>query len=344
MARITIKDVAKSCGVSVSTVSRAINDHDEISVETRERILKVIDEMGYVPNSNARNLKIVTSNVVAVVIKGIGNPFFQPMIEFFEQEINKNGYSFLLYKVEEQEDEIDIALKLVNDNKLKAIIFLGAFLFHDKSRLAKIGIPFVITTIVNKEVIAKDSAYVGINDVEESKKIVEYLISLGHTKIGVIGPRKNDKSIGMLRIKGYKKALKENGIKIDEDLIITTSENENPYTYQYGYEKVEKLIKEGDKCTAIFCLSDAIAIGAIKKMTQLGLKVPEDYSVVGFDGIEINSYLPKTITTIRQPVEDIAKGTCKQLFKIMDGKKFSKISTFDGELWVGETTRKIKNT
>ncbi len=340
MPRITIKDVAKKCGVSVSTVSRAINDHNEINKETREYILKVINEMGYIPNSNARNLKKITSDVIAVIIKGIGNPFFQPMIKVFEQEINKKGHSFLLYKVEEEDDEIDVALKLVNDNKLKGIIFLGAFLSHDEDKLRQIKVPFIMTTILNRETNIHNSAYVGIDDVEESKKLVNYLIGLGHKKIAVLGARKDDRSIGMLRVLGYKQALEENGLDFDESLVFTASKNENPYTFDFAYKKADEIVS-GTEFTAIFCLSDTMAIAAIKKLDDLGYNVPEDYSVVGFDGIEINDYLINPVTTIKQPVKEMALKACKELFNMIDVKDFTVLNKFQGDLFIGNTTREI---
>lgn len=344
MSKITIRDVAKKCKVSVSTVSRAINNHPEINLETQKFILNTIESMGYIPNSNARNLKRLESNTIAVLIKGIENLFFQPMFKIIEQEITKKGYSFLLYKVEEQGNEIDVALKLVNDEKPKGIIFLGGQFMDDDNtdlHLNDIGIPFVVTSILNRNMKAKQSACIGVDDFYESKKIVEYLISLGHKKIAIIGPRQDDKSIGMLRINGYKQALKDNDISLKEDMIIMTKTKEDPYTFEYGYKMADILFDKNIEFSAIYCISDAIAIGVLKKMNERGLKSPDNYSVVGFDGLKINEYLSPTITTIKQPVEEMALRACTELFNMVDGKAYQSIITFDGSLWIGQTTSNI---
>lgn len=343
MYKITIRDVAKKCKVSISTVSRAINNHPEINPTTQKFVLETIKSMGYTPNSNARNLKRLETNTIAVLIKGIDNLFFQPMFKILEQEIAKNGYSFLLYKVEEQDNEVAVALKLVQEEKPKGIIFLGGCFMDENTgkQLDKIGIPFVVTAIINRNVKTKQSAYIGVDDFIESKKIVNYLISLGHRKIAVIGSRKDDVSIGMLRINGYKEALRQNNISLDENMIITTNKVEDPYTFEYGYKMADKLFKQNLGFSAIYCVSDAIAIGALKKMNERGLESPRDYSIVGFDGLKINEYLRQSITTIKQPVEEMAQRACTELFNIIDNKPYEKIITFDGMLWVGQTTSNI---
>lgn len=343
-SKITIKDIAKICKVSVSTVSRAINNKGDINEDTKKMIIDTIEKLGYKPNSNARKLKIKQSETIAVLIKGISNPFFLPMFSIIEREINQKGYKFFLHKVEENDDEVEVALKLIEEEKPKGIIFLGGFYVQDKSRLQKVKVPFVITTIINEDILLDNSAYVGIDDYLESKKITNYLISLGHRKIAFIGARKDDNSIGMLRLQGYEAAHRENNIHIDYDIVITVKGSVNPYNSKYGYEMASRLIYSKSEFSAIYCVSDTIAIGAIKKLIEKGYKIPQDISVSGFDGLEINRYLNPTITTIKQPVKEIALCACYELFSIIKNeKKISKgkIIKFKGELWSGETTKKI---
>ena len=129
MEQITIKEVAKLCGVGVSTVSRAINNHPDINEETKQKVLETIQKYNYVPNNSARNLKRSDSNTIAVLIKGISNPFFSEIIQVFEREITKQKYSFVLQHVEEFEDEVDIAIQLEKEKRLKGIVFLGGLSF-----------------------------------------------------------------------------------------------------------------------------------------------------------------------------------------------------------------------
>ena len=337
---ITIKDVAKKCNVSVSTVSRAINNHPEISPKTKIKILEEIKKIGYIPNSNARNLKISTNNTIAVIIKGISNPFFTPMIKRLESEIGKRGYTFLLHKSEDDENELDVALKLVNDEKLKGIIFLGGVIVHDEKDLEKLGVPFVMTTIVNKKIYIKNAVYIGVDDLRESEKITNYLLSLGHKNILILGARSDDVSISMLRIQGYRNALEKKGLK-ENELVITTDKYDDPYTYKYGYDMAGRILEQNLKFTAVYCISDTMAIGFMKKMYENNLVAPRDYSIVGFDGLELNEYITPSITTIKQPVDDISKRACDELFNMIDLKKYEKVITFEGQLKIGQTTRNI---
>ncbi len=341
MKRVTIKDIASMCGVSVSTVSRAINNGGEISDATKQKILKTIDDLGYVPNQNARNLKITKTKTIAVLIKGITNPFFTPMLKVLEEQITKAGYTFALQKVEEHLSEIDIAYKVVKNLKPEGIIFLGGYFVEDRKKLNSLGIPFTMTTIINKDLKIKKSACLGVDDFVQSKKIVNYLISIGHKKIAFIAPRIEDQSIGKLRLMGYQKALEENEIEFDEKLIFYPKKGTNPYSMEHGYEVGKKIVKKNIPCTAIFAISDVVAMGAIKAIDDFGKKVPRDYSVAGFDGLEINKYLLKPITTIIQPASEIAYESVKDLFKIIKKKPYEKIMEFDAELFVGKTTAPI---
>ena len=341
MKRVTIKEIASLCGVSVSTVSRAINNGGEISEKTRKKIIKTINEVGYVPNQNARNLKISKTKTIAVLIKGITNPFFTPMLKVLEEEITKNGYAFALQKVEENSSELDLAEKIVKTLKPVGIIFLGGYFVNDKKRLKALSVPFTMTTIINKDLKIPKSTCLGIDDFLQSKKMVDYLISLGHKKIALIGARNDDESIGKLRLLGYKKALEENNIKFDEKLVFSPQKGMNPYSLEHGYEIGKKIVKEKMPCTAIFAISDTIAMGAIKSIDDFGKKVPEDYSVAGFDGVEINKYLLKPLTTIVQPASEIAYKSVKDLFKIINKKEYEKITKFDAKLYIGKTTKEI---
>lgn len=342
MSNPTIKDIASLCEVSVSTVSRAINDAEGISPKTRARILKTIEEIGYEPDSNARNLKIAKNNTIAVLIKGITNPFFTPMIKIMEEEISNTGYSFALTKVEEHASELDVAEKIAKSLKPKGIIFLGGYSVNDKEKLSNLGVPYSLTTIINKDTIDEKSICVGVDDFKESKKMVDYLISLGHRKIAFVAARPDDKSIGDLRLEGYKKSLSDHGIEFEPKLVLYPPKGLDPYTLYHGYEAGNKIVKESIDCTAIFAISDAVAMGLIKALSDLGKSVPEDYSVAGFDGLEINEFLLKPITTIIQPTDMIAHTSVKELFNIINKRKYDQVTTYAGDLFIGQTTGKLK--
>lgn len=343
METITIKDIARLSGVGVSTVSRAINNHPDINEETKAKIMEIIQEYNYVPNNSARNLKRSQSKTIAVLIKGISNPFFSKMLTVFEEEIQKKKYSFILQQVKEQEDEIDVAIELIKEKRLKGIVFLGGFFTHSKEKLKQLNIPFVLSTIGRPEVF-QDAGYstVAVDDVKESYKMVDYLCSIGHQKIAIIAASEDDESIGKLRLEGYEKALKGHHIQLDSELICRMKPDIGSYSMENGYAVTKELLESGKVFTALYAISDSVAIGACKAIFDAGRRVPEDYCVAGFDGLDIAYYYQPSITTIRQPVEEMARESIHILFDIIRKKAPERNIIFPAELVVRQSTRNLK--
>ena len=308
MADITIKDIAKRCGVSVSTVSRALNNNAEINADTKAKIMQVVEETGFVPNNSARNLKRTDTNNIAVLVKGITNPFFSSMIKVMEEEIYKRKFSFVLHRVDEYEDEVDVALELTKEKRLKGIVFLGGHFFHSEEKFEQISVPFVFSTVGAKPEEMDKAIYsnIAVDDRVASKKMVSYLLDLGHRDIAVITP--------------------------EMDL----------YSMENGFVTTKKLIDSGTKFTAIFFIFDSLAIGACRALTDAGYKIPEDVSVAGYDGIEWGDYYVPRITTLKQPVDEMAIQTVQLLFNIISGKSKHMHIDFEGEIQVKESTAKHK--
>ena len=342
MKAITIKDIAQKCGVGVSTVSRAINNHPDISEETKSKIMKVVKENNFVPNKSARNLKILDSKTIAVLIKGIDNPFFQKMIKVFEEEIQNRKYSFILHRVDTNQDEVEVALELIKEKRLKGIVFLGGKFSHQEKKLKEIQIPFVLSTIAIAENVDRNIySSVSVDDKSESEKIVNFLCDQGHTKIAILVAGKSDRSISKLRVEGYRNALKSRNIPINENLIRHTDDNENIQVIENGYKLMKELLESKEEFTAVYSISDSMAIGASKAILESGKRIPQDYSVVGFDGLDITYYYNPSITTIRQPVDDMARETTKILFDLINNKTKNQHKVFKGELIVRESTSKL---
>ena len=342
MADITIKDIAKRCGVSVSTVSRALNDNAEINAETKAMILQVVQETGFVPNNSARNLKRTDTNNIAVLVKGITNPFFTSMIKIMEEEIHKKKFSFVLHHVEEYEDEVDVALELIKEKRLKGIVFLGGHFFHSEEKFEQITVPFVFSTVGAKpEGMSKDIySNIAVDDRIASKKMVSYLIELGHKEIAVITPEIGDRTIGYQRLQGYREALSEKNIKFQEKLVCNVDKELDLYSMENGFVTTQKLIDSGTRFTAIFAMSDSLAIGACRALKDAGYKIPEDVSVAGYDGIEWGDYYVPRLTTLKQPVEAMAVQTIQLLFNIIAGKSKHMHIDFEGEIQIKESTAK----
>ena len=180
-----------------------------------------------------------------------------------------------------------------------------------------------------------------MDDIKESHKLVTYLQENGHEKIAVLAGYIWDQSISRLRIQGYYKAFEDKGMSVDEELIRYTPKNRRSYTMENGYELTKELIKSNKDVTAVYAVCDTMALGACKAILDSGKRIPEDYSVVGFDGLEITHYYNPSITTIRQPVEEMARETTNILFDLINKKVSNKHKVFEGELIVGQSSKKI---
>lgn len=344
MSGITIKEIAKRCGVGVSTVSRALNDHSDINPETKKRILAVIKETGYIPNNSARNLKRIDAKCIAVLVKGITNPFFTPMIEVVEHDTEERGYALVLRHVEAYEDEVDVALELEKEKRLRGIIFMGGSARHSAEKMKKLNVPVVFATIGSdiSEGLSRNSySTVSVDDALESRKMTEYLIGLGHKKIAILTEGNDSPSIVKQRLEGYMQALRDNNIPINDKLIRCV--DKRIYSMRNGYDTTIKLIESGEKFTALYCISDVLALGALRALADKGIRVPEDVSVAGFDGQEMSQYCIPRLTTIRQPLYDISKETMRLIFDIIEGERGHRHIVFPGDLIEGESTKEIKS-
>lgn len=343
MEKLTIKDIANKAGVGISTVSRALNNHPDISLETKNKVMQVVDEYGFVPNTSARNLKRTQSKTIVIIIKGIDNPLFSSMINVFEKAINEKEYSFFLRHVDTYENEIDIAIRLVNERKLKGVVFLGGYFKNSEEKLKKLNVPFVVSTVnisktLNENMLA---CSISIDDEAESFRMVDYLCSIGHKKIAMLCATKEDESIGKNRLNGYVKALLKNNIKIDENLIMHMTDEYDAYSMRSGYMMTKALLKKNTTFTAIFAVSDMVSIGCAKAIFDHGKKIPEDYSLCGFDGLRNTYYFNPEITTLKQPVEEIANESINALFKMINKKTAVENKLFTGELLKRNSTKEI---
>lgn len=343
MADITIKEIAERCGVGVSTVSRALNDHSDINADTKKRILEVIRETGYIPNNSARNLKRTDAKCIAVLVKGITNPFFTPAIEAIGNEVKDRGYALVLRHVEAYENEVDVALELEKEKRLRGIVFMGGNSNHSADKMRQLKVPVVFSTVgsdISHGLSRSSYSTVSVDDTMESCKMTEYLISLGHKRIAILAEGNDEPSVVRMRLDGYLKALKKHGIKEDKKLIRFV--DKQIYAMHNGYDTTKALLESDVKFTALYCISDVLAVGALRALKDGGIRVPEDVSVAGFDGQELSEYCIPRLTTIRQPLDEISKETIKLLFKIIDKESEHRHMVLPAQLVEGESTGPAK--
>lgn len=329
MANLTIKDISRIAGVGVSTVSRVLNNHPDVKDETREKVLEVIKDVKYIPNNSARNLKRNGTNSIGILIKGIHNTFFSKMIKSIEEKITEKHYSMILHYNKTKLSDFEVAIQFIKEKKLKGLICLGGE-FHDvdNTQLKNLNTPIVIaSTNIPEHMDKKYFSSVVIENEKSAFNAVDYLCKLGHKKIGIITTGEKDKSIGQLRLQGYKRSLLQNQIQYDPSLTEIGT-----YTFESGFNAMNKILDKNLDMDAMFVTTDIMAIGAAKAILSRGLKIPEDISIVGFDGIEYSKYFHPSITTIRQPAEGIGEKSIKIIFDLIKNKKNHKHIVLKTEL------------
>ncbi|MHB1453746.1 MAG: LacI family DNA-binding transcriptional regulator [Saccharofermentanales bacterium] len=336
MSIITIREVAKIAGVSVSTVSRVLNDMPDVNAETKKRVTKVIDEHGYVPNFNARTLKQSRTNIICIVVKGIQNPFFAPIVEGIQFEIDKTIYIPLVHYIDESDDEVKTAATLVTEKKALGIIFLGGTPSSKAKAISKLKVPCVLATMSAQGLEIKNASSVCVDDFRSAKMAIDYLIDNGHKRIAIVGGLRLGKDNIWNRYTGAKASFAEHGLEFDEDLYI-----DSKFTFEDAYAVTTKALTKGQKkFTAIFAMSDIMAIGATKAIYDRRMKVPEDISVIGFDGTKMANYYNPTITTVRQPSEEIARRSAELIIQNIKGENIGMNIVLDTEIVVGASVKK----
>ena len=301
----TIKDVAARCNVAISTVSRVLNNHADVSEETRAKVLEAVRDLHYVPNSSARDLVLPQTDSIGLVVRGTENPFFTPVIRAIESSCEQAGYSMALHQIPAGADEVAEGAALVMSKRLKGLILLGGRYDYTQEEVSAIGVPFVCCTYTNHFGDLDRAAFssVSIDDKGEATRAVRMLLAHGHTKIAILLDSINDRSISERRYKGYCDALAEAGIEVNPDLVVETGN----FEMESAYRATADLIARGRDFTAIFAIADTMAVAALKALHDAGISVPEACSVVAIDGIEMSNYTVPTLTTLSQPQETLGE-------------------------------------
>ena len=320
----TIKDIAKAAGVSISTVSRVLTSSQTVDQEKKERVMKAVREMNYVPNNNARNLRKTQSQTVMILAKTIENPFFQNIIHNLEKLLMFRGLTLEIRNVGKNDDEIEVAKREAKNSNPRGIILLGGVFGYTDEDFRTIGTPCVLVTIKADDRVNPDYySSVIIDDVAEMKRATEYLLDLGHRRIGCIYTKSHTEDTpNTLRLKGYLQALEERGIASDPQLIGLPVQGDQT-GYEYAFNAMIRLMDRNPDMTAVVAMSDVLAIGAAKAVVASGRRIPEDISVMGFDGTDEAAYWNPSLDTVAQPVEQFAQKTADALMQMLTDKKTS---------------------
>ncbi len=335
MDNLTIIDIARLAGVSVSTVSRVLNRHPDVSAKTSQKVMAVIDEHSYIPNDSARNLKRESMKAVAVVVKGFSNPFFTAMLGIIAQELEVNGYIMLLAQVETTQDEVAAAVRLCKEKKPRGVIFMGGNFQHTRGQLARLDVPFVMLTMtMHGDADREGFSSITIDDFAAGRTLARRIIESGHTQLAAIGSSADDISISRLRIDGFCREAEERGCPVPEAGIAYAGE----FSYKAGYEAAKALLQSAS-FTCLFCISDILAFGAMRAIHDAGLSVPKDISVVGFDGLEEGRYFVPSLATMKQPDAAMAYESVRVLLNHIRSGAPHQHKLFDAVFSEGESFR-----
>ena len=299
---MTIKDLAAKTGYGVATVSRVLNGQPNVSEKAREIILAAARECNFAINSNAQQLKQQHSNTIAVVVKGTYSQLFRELVENIQSLIAQTEYTLYVDYMDEDGNEVQEAIRLCREKKPLGILILGGNNQNFKKDFHNITVPCVLVSNDARTLEFANLSSVCTDDREAPYQAMEALIKLGHRRIVIIGGNREVSDTSRLRYQGCLQAMKKHGIEFDEKLDYQGTR----YSWQAGYDAAARLLVSGRKFTALFAAADVMAIGAIRALRDSGLRVPEDVSVMGFDGLELGAFLVPQLSTVTQSAKRMA--------------------------------------
>jgi LacI family transcriptional regulator len=305
----TIHEVAKKAGVSSASVSHVLNNTRFVSENVRERVKSAMRELNYRPNALARSLRRGETRTLGLILPDSSNPFFAEVGHAIESAAFALGYSVILCNTENDENKEYLYTEVLENKQLDGIIFVGAGENHEAiSELVQNGIPLVV---VDRDMGNLELDTVTTENYQGGLLATQHLLSLGYQIIGCItGPSNITPSAD--RVTGYRAALQQAGIPVDESLLVR-----GDFHAPSGYSAAMQLLEHDPRPTAIFVCNDMMAIGALRAVSQLGLSVPENIAIVGFDDIQLASYITPSLTTVSQPKQEIGQLAVRLLFERM---------------------------
>ncbi|ODT13014.1 MAG: LacI family transcriptional regulator [Kaistia sp. SCN 65-12] len=310
----TIEDVAAIAGVSIATVSRAINEPTKVADETRRRVNDAIARTGYTTNAMARSLRMRRSNMILILAPDVGDPNFSNILVGLETEASKRGYGVLIGNTQNDPERESDYLRFISSNQADGMILLTGHLpFGHAQPGQETRLPPMVA--VNEPVANSDIPFVGVDNFEGARLAAEHLISQGHRRIAFIG-RSSSRAVNQLRERGYRAALEGAGIAIEPLLIL-----DGDGTTESGRQATEHMFVRDVLPTAFLCVNDATALGVIIALTARRYDLPRQFSVMGFDDISFASFVTPSLTTMKQPRLRIGEAAMDMLLGLLEGNR-----------------------
>lgn len=331
---ITIEDVAREAGVSVATVSRVINQNGAVSLKSEEKVNLAITKLNYRPNVWGQRLRRQESRMILIFVPYISNPFYASIVSGVEDTVRKQGYGTMLCITNGDKTREQEFIKLLYDGQADGAVILCVDK-HDKNieRLAK-EVPVVQCC---EYCMNEDISHVSVDNFAAANQVVQYLGSLGHERIGFVGSV-NQFISSEDRQRGYEEGLKYLGLSARDQYLTYADED---YSFNSGVQAGLKLLSLKERPTAIFCISDVLALGAVRAARNLGLEVTRDVSVVGFDDVEYATMLSPMLTTVSQPRYSLGKTSAQMLIQQIESGEQSSSVYLEHKLILRESTAGI---
>jgi len=311
---ITIKDIAKKAGVSTSTVSRALNNHQDISKETKEKILKVLKDNNYTPNALARSLIQKKTYTIGLLLPEFTGNFYPNIAQVIEDVLSKYGYYTIYGITNGSKTKEKQLLNYMLEGKLDGIVVTPEFMGHGLLRLIQNkNVPVIF--LRRRPPKELDVPFVDVHYYDGAYKAIEYLVSLEHKEIGFIGMPENSIA-GKERYKGYSDAIENNNL--DKIYVIAKDKS-----IESGRSAMEKLFTQNPSITAVFAAHDYLAVGALEWLEMKGVSVPENMSIIGFGNLEIANLYWTNLTTVAQPLREMGAEVANILLNKLGEKEYT---------------------
>lgn len=327
---VTLAQIAKAAGVSVSTVSRALsNGSYPLKEETRQRILKLAEEMEYKPNLVARSLQSNRSHQVGVIVDRMQSPFAAATVQGIQDVLRQAGYSIsIIYSNRDQDLTVE-AIKSFYGRQVDGILILNSWLHHyNDPILALQDRPFIF---INRRFSNCLQNCVAPGDRINARLATQHLVNLGHRRIGFISGM-GDWIEAQNRQAGYRDVLARNGLPIDETLM-----RPGDWGVDSGYRATQELLALAERPTAIFAASDMMAMGAIYAIQEAGLRIPRDVALVGYDDRDFAAWIRPALTTIRMPSYEMGQAAARQMLRQFAGEELEDATQIPGKLIVRQS-------
>ena len=335
---LTIKDLATLTGYSVGTVSRVLNNQPNVSDKARSAILEAVANTGFQLNTNAQQLKQRHSKAILVIIKGTSNLLFSGLVESIQTRMAGQDCPVIVDYIDEDSNEVRRALQLCAEKKPMGVLFLGGNRKNFLADFARIDRPCVLVTDDAAGMPFENLSSVSTDDVLAGRLAMESLIGLGHRRFVIIGGDRENSDTARMRYRGCIEALNAHRIGFDGELDYETIR----FSYEDGYQAARNLLARGREFTALFAMADVMAIGAIRALNDAGLRVPEDISVMGFDGLLIGDFITPRLATVHQQVEDLAERSLMILWENIQRSCAPRYESVPATVQIKESVRDIR--